>query len=56
MVGSSYVLTEFSGAHTYEKIRNQVYDLVAEGYRPVIAHIERYPLSEGRTSESGGAD
>ena len=43
MVGSSYVLTEFSGAHNYEKIRNQVYDLVAEGYRPVIAHIERYP-------------
>ncbi len=37
------MLTEFSGAHTYEKIRNQVYDLVAEGYRPVIAHIERYP-------------
>lgn len=43
MAGSSYVLTEFSGAHTYEKIRNQVYDLIAEGYKPIVAHIERYP-------------
>lgn len=43
MVGSSYVLTEFSGAHNYEKIRNQVYDLLTEGYQPILAHIERYP-------------
>lgn len=43
MVGSTYVLTEFSGAHNYEKIRNQVYELIAEGYKPIIAHIERYP-------------
>lgn len=41
--GSSYVLTEFSSAHGYSIIRNQVYALVAAGYRPIIAHAERYP-------------
>lgn len=46
MAGSSYVLTEFSSAHTFERIRNQIYELVAEQYRPIIAHIERYPCLE----------
>ena len=43
LAGSKYVLTEFSAAHSYEKLRSQIYDLVVRGYIPVIAHIERYP-------------
>lgn len=43
MAQSPYVLTEFSSAHSYQKIRNQIYELINQGYRPIIAHIERYP-------------
>lgn len=43
MAGSRYVLVEFSGQHTYTQIRNQIYELTAAGYRPIIAHAERYP-------------
>lgn len=43
MAGSRYVLVEFSGRHTYTQIRNQIYELTAAGYRPIIAHAERYP-------------
>lgn len=43
MAGSRYVLVEFSGRHTYTQIRNQIYELTASGYRPIIAHAERYP-------------
>lgn len=38
-----YVLVEFSSAHSFEKIRNWIYQMVVAGFRPVIAHIERYP-------------
>lgn len=40
---SKYVLVEFSSAHSYEKVRNWIYQLVAAGFKPIIAHIERYP-------------
>ncbi len=43
MAGSRYVLTEFSSAHSYLNIRNQVYELVAAGFKPIVAHVERYP-------------
>ena len=43
MAESNYVLTEFSSKHGYSVIRNQIYALVSAGYRPIIAHIERYP-------------
>ena len=43
MAGTEYVLVEFSGRHNYQIIRNQVYALLAAGYRPIIAHAERYP-------------
>lgn len=43
LAGSGYVLVEFSSAHGYAVIRNQVYELIAAGYRPIIAHAERYP-------------
>ena len=42
MAGSRYVLTEFS-ADTEEKyISDRLYELLSSGYRPIVAHIERY--------------
>ena len=42
MNGTSYVLVEFSHYYEFQKIRNSVYELVSEGYNPILAHIERY--------------
>lgn len=41
MAGTSNVLTEFSSGDSYTNVRNIIYDLVANGYTPIIAHIER---------------
>lgn len=43
MNGGKYVLIEFSAAHTFFKVRNWIYELVQAGFRPIVAHIERYP-------------
>ncbi|MDD2979696.1 MAG: hypothetical protein PHN80_06945 [Hespellia sp.] len=43
MAQSKYVLIEFSSAHNFPKIRNRIYELVKSDYKPIIAHIERYP-------------
>lgn len=37
-----FVLVEFSYHYDFQKIRNSVYELVSEGYNPILAHIERY--------------
>ena len=42
MNGTKYVLVEFSHYYEFQKIRNSVYELVSEGYNPILAHIERY--------------
>lgn len=42
MAGSDYVLVEFAPEDLFLTIRNHVYALVMQGYRPIIAHIERY--------------
>ena len=42
MAGTSYVLVEFSPLDNYAYIRDGLYNLLAAGYRPIIAHIERY--------------
>lgn len=39
---SHYVLTEFSPSAEYEYIRNGIYSLQMHGYRPILAHVERY--------------
>lgn len=36
------VLVEFFPAEEYVEIRSGVYQIRAEGYRPVLAHVERY--------------
>lgn len=43
MAGSRYVLTEFSHRDDRRYIRDRVYSLLSNGYRPIIAHVERYP-------------
>lgn len=42
MAGSACVLVEFSPAENYAYIREAAYNLLAEGYVPVLAHVERY--------------
>lgn len=42
MAGSRYVLTEFSSSTEEKYISDRIYELLSGGYRPIIAHIERY--------------
>ena len=42
LAGSDYILTEFSPDEEWAYIRNCLYDLLCEGYRPIVAHTERY--------------
>ena len=42
MADSRYVLVEFGPMDDYDYLRNGVYDLLSEGYFPIIAHVERY--------------
>lgn len=40
--GSSYVLVEFYPTESWQAIQRAVRKLAAAGYRPVLAHVERY--------------
>ena len=40
--GSDYVLLEFSVRAGYKELYRAVQDFTREGYRPILAHIERY--------------
>jgi len=42
MAGSDYVLVEFSPVQDFRYIQNALYQLLMEGYFPILAHIERY--------------
>lgn len=42
LAGSRYVLTEFSGSSEASYIRERLYSLLSHGYKPIVAHIERY--------------
>lgn len=48
LAGSHYVLVEFSPNLDYTAIRTAVQEIRARGFRPVIAHMERYPCFYGR--------
>lgn len=39
---TNYVLIEFPYEEEFRKLRNCVYEVVSEGYIPIIAHVERY--------------
>lgn len=42
LAGSSYVLVEFGPMDEFDYIRNGIYQIMTGGYRPVLAHVERY--------------
>lgn len=42
MAGSKYVLIEFMPSDGWEYIRDGVNNMLMAGYRPILAHIERY--------------
>lgn len=42
LAGSDYVLVEFSPKEDFSYIRNGCYELLSNGYFPVLAHVERY--------------
>lgn len=44
MAGSSYVLLEFSEEKSMHYIKARTTHMLDEGYYPIIAHIERYPI------------
>ncbi len=42
LADSAYVLVEFGPADELDYIRNGLYQLLSGGYRPIVAHVERY--------------
>lgn len=42
LAGSSYILIEFSPMERFGGIRNGLYEALAHGWKPVLAHVERY--------------
>lgn len=48
MAGSAFVLTEFGGGVQPKEMQAAVYELLSAGWRPVIAHVERYGEVAGR--------
>lgn len=48
MAGSSYVLIEFGPMEQFEFIRNGLYEALARGWKPILAHAERYGSLMGK--------
>lgn len=48
MAKTRYALTEFSPSQHFPYIRDAVCELTAQGYLPILAHVERYECLEGR--------
>ena len=44
IANTSYVLVEFSPHTSYYDIKNAVSKFLRKGYRPIIAHVERYDV------------
>lgn len=42
MAGSSYVLLEFNPMDDFDYIRQGIYQVLSSGFRPILAHAERY--------------
>lgn len=49
MAGSSYVLIEFGPMDDFEYIRNGVYQVLSGGFKPIVAHVERYQCIQRKT-------
>lgn len=48
MAGSDYILIEFGPMERLEYIRSGLYEALAHGWRPILAHAERYSAILGR--------
>ncbi|WP_147369461.1 CpsB/CapC family capsule biosynthesis tyrosine phosphatase [Lachnotalea sp. AF33-28] len=48
MAKTRYALTEFSPSQHFPYMRDAVCELTAQGYLPILAHVERYECLEGR--------
>ena len=48
MAGSDYVLVEYDPGVLYSAIMHSLRELTYSGYRPIIAHYERYQCLNGR--------
>jgi len=48
MAGSSYVLVEYDPSVLYSVMQHSLRELMLSGYRPIIAHYERYRCLTGR--------
>lgn len=48
MAGTSYVLVEYDPPVLYSVIQHSLRELIYSGYRPIIAHYERYQCLSGR--------
>ncbi len=42
LAGSAYVLAEFGMGEDIDHIRYGLYEALSHGYRPILAHVERY--------------
>ena len=42
LAGSAYVLVEFGMGEDIDHIRYGLYEALSHGYRPILAHVERY--------------
>lgn len=42
MNDTDYVLVEFSPMETFNYVKNAIDDVMSLGYRPILAHVERY--------------
>lgn len=49
MANSDYVLVEFGPMDDFGYIRNGVYQILSGGYRPILAHAERYAAMRAST-------
>ena len=52
LAGSSYVLVEFNPMDEFEYIINGLYQFLSEGFRPVLAHVERYRCMTSKTDRT----
>ena len=42
--GDNYVLFELSFMHESKRIKEVIFNLQTKGYKPILAHVERYPF------------
>lgn len=46
--GDNYVLFELSFMDESKRVKEAVFSMITEGYKPILAHIERYPYYIGK--------